>query len=348
VHLDRATLNRTLLARQHLLARAPLSACEMLEHLVGVQSQVPTSGYVGLWSRIAAFAPKDLAELLLQRRAVRLVLQRSTIHLVTGADALAIRPVMQPLLVKDPYARSVDATAVADVARAFVDAEPRSQTDLVAHLRDAFPGADEMGLWHAARAHLALVQVPPRGVWSVGGAVRLTTAEAWLDAPLGTDDTPDALVVRYLRAFGPASMKDFGAWTRLTGLRPAFDRLRPSLRTYTDEHGVELFDVPDGELVDGDTTAPVRFLPEYDNVLLAHADRSRIVSERAKGFLSRENGYWPFVLADGAVCATWSAVGGRVRVVLFDDADVDAVVAEGERLATFLELDDTTVSVERT
>ena len=318
-------MNRTLLARQHLLERARLSAYEMLEHLVGMQAQVPTSPYVGLWSRIEGFATDDLASLLLERRAVRLVLMRSTIHLVTDRDALAIRPIVQSVLDKTPGLAAIDRDALTVDARALVEASPRTPAELG-------------DLFMPARALLALVQVPPRGVWGAGGAVRLTTAESWLGRPLGTDADHDPLVVRYLRAFGPASAKDFSAWSRLTGVRTAFERLRPHLRTYRDEHGVELFDVDDGVITGADTPAPVRFLPEYDNVILGHADRSRIIDERARSYLSKENGYRPFVIADGVVCATWTAVGG-FEVTPFDGVDARtrrAIDEEAERVRAFV------------
>jgi hypothetical protein len=149
----------------------------------------------------------------------------------------------------------------------------------------------------------------------------------------------DALIVRYLRAFGPASTKDFTAWSRLTGVRAAFDRLRPELVMYRDESGVELFDVADGALTDPDVDAPVRFLPEYDNLVLAHADRSRILDDRARAHLSRENGYHPFVIADGVVCATWTAVGGALRVEPFDGvpkSTIRAIDDEADRLRAWL------------
>lgn len=337
--LGRRALNRALLARQHLLERSRLSTTEMLEHLVGMQSQVPTSPYVGLWSRIEGFATDDLADLLVQRRAVRIVLMRSTIHLVTARDALALRPVVRSVLERTPALQGLDRDLVASTARTLVESSPRTPAELGALLAELVPDSDPTTLVHAARGLLALVQIPPRGVWGVGGAVRLTTAESWLKAPLGSDESMDGLVLRYLAAFGPASAKDFSTWSRLTGVRPAFERLRPGLRTFESLSGVELFDVPDGPLPDDDEPAPVRFLPEYDNVLLAHDDRTRILDERARAFISRENGYSPSVLVDGVPRATWAFQDRVLAVkpfdVLRDDERAD-VEAEGVRLLLFL------------
>src|SRR4051812_10598649 len=316
--LDRRTLNRTLLARQHLLERSSLSVVEMMEHLCGMQAQVPTSPYAGLWSRTDGFRTDDLAQLVLDRRVVRTVLMRSTIHLVTAADARAVHPLVAPMLAKDPYARGIDPDAVIRATHAIVEDEPRTPAELGRLLAEQLPDHGAENLMHAARAFCALVQVPPRGVWGVGGAVRLTTLASWVDAADAPELRIDDLVVRYLRAFGPASVRDFAAWSRLTGARAVFERLRPQLLSDRDEGGVELFDVPDAPRAAPDVDAPVRFLPEYDNVVLAHADRTRILDDRARSFLSRENGYWPFVLVDGEVCATWSLRDGVIRVAPFE------------------------------
>jgi len=320
-----------------------MSVLEMVEHLAGMQAQVPTSPYAGLWSRVDGFATGDLAELLVDRRVVRIVLMRSTIHLVAADDALAFRPVLAPMLAKDPYARRVPVDDVVRATREILEREPMPPAELAQLLTERFPEHDAEALTHAARAFVALVQVPPRGVWGVGGQVKVTTLESWVDRPLGRSTEHDELVIRYLRAFGPASAKDFASWSRLTGVKAAFDRLRPQLRIDRDENGVELFDLPDAPIADASTRAPVRFLPEYDNVLLAHADRTRILDDRARSFLSRENGYWPFVLVDGDVRATWSRRDGTITVSPFDElsrVERDGVVDEGRRLATALDADD--------
>lgn len=337
--IDQRTLNRALLDRQLLLDRAPLQATEVIEHLVGMQAQVPTSPYVGLWSRIDGFATDDLATLLVDRRAVRIALMRSTIHLVTAQDCVAIRPLVDPVIESARLLDGFDGASVEAVVRPFVESAPRTPAEIGALLGEQWPGHDREVLARVARAVLPLVQVPPRGVWGVGGAVKLTTADTWLGRPLGAGLSVDELVLRYLRAFGPASVKDFATWSRLTGARAPFERLRATLRTFRDEHGVELFDVADGPTPAADVVAPVRFLPEYDNALLAHADRSRIMAAADRPSIATRNGYLPTVLVDGFVAATWSIADGTLDIAPLRPlvpAERDRVVEEGDRLLAFV------------
>jgi len=345
--LTTRALNRALLERQLQRLDELRAGRDAIEHLVGMQAQVPTSPYAGLWSRIDGFATDDLAQLVLDGRVVRIVLMRSTIHLATAADAGVLRAVVAPMLAKDPYARGVSVDDVVRATRTIVEAQPRTPSDLGRLLADAMPGHGVDALVHASRAFVPLVQVPPRGVWGVGGQVRLTTLSSFVGDAADDRASVDDVVVRYLRAFGPASVKDFSAWSRLTGMRAVFERLRPQLRVDRDEHGTELFDVVDAPIAAPDVVAPVRFLPEYDNVLLAHADRSRILDDRARSFLSRENGYWPFVLVDGDVRATWSRRDGTITIAPFDDLTPrqrDDVLEEGQRLAAALDADSVSFS----
>ena len=311
---DRA-LNRATLERQLLLARRPASSValvEAVEHLVGLQAQEPLDPYLALWSRLHGFDPNALGALLEDRTLVRIAVMRSTIHLMTAADAGAIRPIVQPVLDAEvkahPDAREVmdqpfdDALAL---GREWLDESPRTPAELRARFAEARPDRHAAGLAYVCRTHLPLVQVPPRGVWGRKGTVRLAHLDTWVGHPPPTT-TLDDLLLRYLAAFGPATSGDATAWCRLTGLRPVFERLRPQLRVLHDERGRELFDVPDGPLPDPDVPAPVRFLPTYDNVLLSHKDRSRffVAGERfAVGIPeSRVKGT---VLHDGLVVGTW-------------------------------------------
>jgi hypothetical protein len=368
VILSRRALNRALLERQLLLARSPISAKDAIERLVGMQAQVPLDPYIGLWTRLQGFRTDELAKLITDRRAVRIGLMRGTVHLVTARDALAIRPVVQPLYermfvsargdVGVPTFTSrlggVDMKAVLAMGRDLVDETPRSAAELRPLLKKRWPDRDADALAAAVHFHLPLVQVPPRGVWGASAQPRHALLQTWLGRELAADGTPDKLMVRYLRAFGPATVADARTWSRLTGLREVFERLRPSLRTFRDEKGRELFDVPDGPLPDADTPAPPRFLPEYDNVFLSHEDRSRIARDDFR--LSRRSdiqGTFGTVLVDGFIGAIWkiSRKSGEAMlriesVVPIGRPDIDAVAAEGERLLAFTDPDASrTVSV---
>src|SRR5258706_14678069 len=171
----------------------------------------------------------------------------------------------------------VDLKTVLALGRKLVDETPRSAAELRPLLKKRWPERDADALAAAVHFHLPLVQVPPRGVWGASAQPRHALLETWLGRDLAADASPDKLIVRYLRAFGPATVADARTWSRVTGLREVFERLRPGLRTFRDEKGRELFDVRDGPLPDPETSAPPRFLPEYDNVFLSHDDRSRIV-----------------------------------------------------------------------
>ena len=173
----------------------------------------------------------------------------------------------------------VDLKPVLAAAREILGEQPRTNPQLRAALAERFPDLDAAALAFACRNRLALVQVPPRGVWGKSAAVTTTTAESWLGRPLVKQPSIDDLVLRYLAANGPASVADVASFSRLTGMREVVDRLAPKLRPFQDENGRELFDVPDAPRPDPDTKAPPRFLPEYDNALLSFADRSRFVDD---------------------------------------------------------------------
>lgn len=303
--LSTRALNRALLARQMLLRRAMLPVTDVLEHLVGMQSQVPNAPYVGLWSRLAHFRPDQLSRLILNRQAVRLALMRNTLHLVTAEDCLALRPVVHRLLVR-AHNKTEPRTLAKIVAagRALVEERPRTNIELGRLLQRKFPNQDPIGLGYVIRDNVALVQVPPRGVWGQSSAATLTTAEAWLGRPLATSIDPSDMLNRYLLAFGPASLSDMTAWSGLPGLKETAERLRPELRVFRDERGRELFDVPDGLLPRASLPAPVRFLPEFDNVLVAYADRARIIPEEYRSRVTTQLGRCVF-LVDGFVRGFW-------------------------------------------
>ena len=347
--LDRRALNRALLERQLLLRRSSVSAQEALEHLVGLQAQAPNPPYVGLWARLEGFRQEELSDLVRERRAVRMALMRSTIHLVTARDCLALRPVVQKALTRSfngVFGRRVaglDTSAVAAAARGLVEERPRTWSELGERLGERWPERDAAALANAARTFLPLVQVPPRGLWGESGPAAHTTVEAWLGRPLAAEVAPDPMILRYLGAFGPASVADVQAWSGLSGLGEAFARLRPGLRTFRDEGGGELFDLPAAPLPDPETPAPVRLLPAFDGVLLAHQRRARIFAEEHKARVFTSNGLIrATVLVDGFVWGTWRIERrpGTATLVVegfgaLAAADRDALAEEGERLLAF-------------
>lgn len=357
--LTRRALNRATLARQLLLERSSMSVTAAVEHLVGLQAQTPHTAYVGLWTRLAGFRPEELSDLLAAREVVRLALMRSTIFLVTARDAWALRPLVQPVhdrMHKSQWGRrlgEVDVSAVLAAGRAFVEAEPRTFRALGEHLLERWPGHDRMALEQTIRTGVPLVQVPPRGLWGRSGAVAHTSIEAWLGAPPPEWLTVDGLVLRYLRAFGPASVMDAQMWCGLTRLRDVFERLRPELVVFRDEQGRELFDVPEGPRPDPDVPAPPRFLYDYENMLLSYADRSRaILPERLERIVAPLNESISTFLVDGFVAGTWRIERDRGRATLLirplvplSKPDERTLLDEGAGLVAFVAGDGATHDV---
>jgi hypothetical protein len=270
---------------------------------------VPGDPYIGLWTRLAAFGTDALVEMLEERRAVRATtMLRTTIHLFSARDARAVRPVLQPVAERQfgysPFARALDGVPIDEVVaegRRLLAEEPLTMAELGRRLSRRWPQRDPGPLSYAVRYLVPLVQIPPRGLWGRSGQPVCALTEQWLERTPVPASTVDDLVIRYLAAFGPATAADVQTWSWLTGIRAVLERLRPQLRTFRDEAGRELFDVPDGPLPDPATPAPVRFLPEYDNVLLSHADRSRILFAEHRGQPFMKG----FILVDGFLRGTW-------------------------------------------
>ncbi len=344
-------LNRATLERQMLLRRRKLPALEAIEHLVGMQAQAPSPPYVGLWTRLEDFRPDELARLILERRAVRIALMRNTVHLVSARDCLALRPLMQPVFDRTLYGtranrahlEGVDTEALVAAGRALLEEAPRTAKELGELLQEQWPDHDPASLARVIRHLVPLVQVPPRGVWGKSGPASHTTAEAWLGRPLDPAPSLEETVLRYLGAFGPATVKDVQTWSGLTRLGEVIERIRPRLLTFRDERGKELFDLPEASRPDPDTLAPPRFLPEFDNLILSHADRSRVIAEEYRKLIASKNGMVPATfLVDGFVRGTWKSERTRGRAALeikpFDPLakeDRDAMAEEGERLIRF-------------
>jgi Winged helix DNA-binding domain len=295
------------------LRRAELPVYDAIEHLAGIQAQEPPAPYYGLWSRLANFPIDDLSELITGRKAVRTSLMRCTLHLVTARDVLAWRAPLQAVLERglfsgSPFARQlegIDIERLLAVGRELLDERPRTVADLSRELHARWPDYDRNSLAYGVRYLLPLVQVPPRGLWGVTSPAVLTTVEAWLGEAPQPDPTPDAVIRRYLGAFGPASVSDVQQWSGLTGLRPVLERLRPELRVLADDRGRELFDVPHAPLADPDTPAPPRFLPWWDNVLVAYSDRRRIIPDVYRKAVVQDHLGRPPLLVDGMVAGFW-------------------------------------------
>jgi hypothetical protein len=357
--LDLRSLNRATLARQLLLERSSRPVGDTVGHLVGLQAQEPLDPYTGLWARLDGFDPHHLADLITGRELVRIVVMRGTIHLVTAEDALVLRPLVQPILDKElanhrdfgPAVAGVDLAPVLASARRRLTDGPLTLTQLRQAFTEEFPDLHPGALAYACRNHLALVQVPPRGVWGRTGQVRYALIEEWLDKAPETrpEKFLDQIVLRYLAAFGPATTADVASWCRLTGLREVTERLHPQLRIFKDERGRQLLDLPDAPRPDPETPAPTRFLPQYDNLLLSHRDRERFFTGDERKALGEAAPYGGSALHDGQVVAAWlterDKKAGRTSLIIhhlprIPPASQDDLAGEGSRLLQFLAPDD--------
>jgi Winged helix DNA-binding domain len=339
------------LARQWLLDRTDSPVTSLVAHLVGLQAQTPHTWYVGMWTRLAKFRPEQASGLLENRRLVRIALMRSTIHLVTADDAVTLRPLFQPVLERamagnfGKHLVGIDRGELAAAGIEVLGEQPRTFSELGQELARRWPDRDPASLAQAIRAWVPLVQVPPRGLWGRSGSARHTTLEAWLGRPPLSHGSVDELVMRYLGAFGPATVKDVQAWSGLTRLAEVVDRLQKRLVTFRDEDGREVFDPPDAPRPDPDTPAPARFLYDYDNLLLSHADRSRFITPAyfSQGFTM--TGPMPrIVLIDGVTNGTWliDCHGDTATLTVrpftrLSASDEAAVTAEGQGLLRFAE-----------
>jgi hypothetical protein len=350
--LSPRALNRALLERQLLLRRVDIPVRETVEHLVGLQAQSVPPTYYGLWSRIEGFDPNELGRMLTDREAVRMTLMRGTVHLVTVRDALLLRPLVQGVIERShngAFGRRMggaDLGELESAVREELDREALHARELGRRLVARGVGDDVEALGNATRVHVPLVQVPPRGVWGKSGQAKYATLESWTGRELDPDPSIDEVVLRYLGAFGPASVMDTQTWSGLTKLRDVFERLRPRLCAFRDEEGRELFDLPDAPRPGPGVPAPVRFLGEYDNVLLGHADRTRIIPADFPWTAMLAPGRWVSnFLVDGMLRGTWwiEREGKRSATLAIRPfgelaaGERDEVAAEAERMVAFSE-----------
>jgi hypothetical protein len=355
---DRA-LNRATLARQMLLHREKATPAAVVERLAGMQAQLARPPFIGIWSRTRPFLASDLVKAIERRDIVRGTLMRGTLHLVSRKDYLAFRPVMQPALtagmraILRERADMLDIDALTSAARAYFGAEPRTFAELRAHLMKLFPKVDERAMGYAVRMHLPLVQTPVAGSpWAYPSSSDFAVAEPWLGAPLKKADAA-GMALRYLAAFGPARADDLKTWAGLADARDIFEKLRPQLTTFSDERGRELFDLPKAPHPPEDEPVPVRFLPEFDNVLLAYADRTRLIAKAHRPHIASRNLFVPATfLVDGMVAGTWRAERKRNSATLVLQPFVPLTKAtkgdleeEGETLLRFVEPDAQTFSI---
>jgi hypothetical protein len=313
-----------------------------------MQAQAPNLPYVGLWARLEGFRPQQLSRLIETKAAVRISLMRNTIHLVTTRDALGLKPLFMPLgergyMRGSPWGRGMrdaDMAAIVRAGREIMGEKPRTIAELAKLLSQRFPDRDGQAMAYGVRYMVPLIFTPPRGIWGAGGPVALTTVEAWLGRPQGPAFTAEQLVLRYLAAFGPSSAADMRAWSGLA-TRPVFEKLRPRLKAFRNEAGTELFDLPRAPRPPGDLSVPVRLLPDFDNILLAHADRARIMARgRHLGMFSSNGVMQGSVLVDGFVRAMWVPAGTSLVITAFEKpipkGDQPAIEKEAMRLLEFL------------
>ena len=340
--LTRRELNRALLERQLLLDRRSLTPVRAVERLGGLQAQSTPSPYLSLWTRLEPFERDDLTRALTRRSLVKTLLQRGTLHIVTPRDYWAFstaRRELGGLLWPPSYEALLPAARIMELAKLVVaelEAGERSFKEVRALLEPhEAPKVNATFLWRRVQAYAHVVHVPPSGIWGYGGQGVYTAAGKVIagESP-PPEEAFDHLVARYLAAYGPATKQDVGQWAGIPRLMPIADSLaRLRLRTFRDEQGRTLYDVPRAPLPDADTPAPVRLVPRFDNLVLSHADRSRILGDLPPSRIVTKNGIvHATILVDGFVVGTWQLEQGRVRLEPFARLGRDVRRALGEEI----------------
>lgn len=348
-------LNRALLARQMLLTREAIPVTAAIERLVGQQAQQASNPFVALWSRLAGFSRGDLASEIDSRAVVKATLMRGTLHLFTAADYLRFRATIQLALSASQASitgrrgeADLDIAGLLATGREFIGQQPRTFAELSEHLAGLLPDQDVAAMRYTVRTHLPMVQVPSATRWSYPASAKFTLADAWLGQSIPDAVDLPALIRRYLAAFGPASVADIQTWSGIQRLAPVVETMRDTLIVYRDEGKRELFDLPDAPLPDESTPAPLRFLPEFDNILLSHAKRTRIIADehRPAWVVASNLRFRPTLLVDGFVGATWKTELKKGIATLaikpfapFPASDRAAALDEAERLVRFIEPD---------
>jgi hypothetical protein len=344
-------LNRATLARQMLLERASIDVVTAIDRLAGLQAQQAKPPFVGLWTRIEAFEREQLSAALDDRLVVRATLMRGTLHLLGAARFRQLRPVLQRALDKGikmmgTRTKGIDLAAVVEHARELFARGPATSEVLRDHLLVGFPDADERAIAYVVRCTLPLIQVPVAGAsWGFPAIAEFALADAWLAGPIDGEEDAAALVRSYLAAFGPASVADAQNWSGVAGLKSTFAALAPELVVFRDERGRELFDLPDAPRPPAKTRAPVRLLPEFDNLVLGHDDRTRVIADEHRKIVVTKNlQVLATFLVDGWVAGTWKVERKKQIATLTFTAFAtltkpvrDALRAEAVRLLGFVE-----------
>jgi hypothetical protein len=349
-------LNRAALARQMLLERESVPVATAIERLAALQAQWAPSPYIALWSRLVNFERERLWNAIEKKHTViRARLMRGTLHLVSARDfypyAVATQDLQRGAWNRLQIGQGVDPKAVAKLAVAFAR-EPRLKEDVVAHLTKrvgSFGGPYKWLIWRFVSAHADLVSAPPGGHWAYGGTnAPYVAARHWIarGARPGEEDAIRHLINRYLTAFGPASLADIAQFAGQVParIRPVLERLAPSLRRFADEQGHQLFDLPRAPRPSADVSAPVRFLPRYDELLIGYEHRDRVIAAKHRAAVYSKNAIIEAVfLVDGVAAGTWAAETTKSQAVVrirpfgtLARADRAAAVEEGESLARFI------------
>ncbi len=321
-------LNRATLARQLLLRRHRLTTVRALERVAGVQAQWPPSPYLGLWARVEGFHPTQLVRAVERRHAVKATVMRTTLHITSSADYLAFAGIYRERLIAgierklDAMGERADLAGDGERLAALAAEQPRSRTKLLAALgRPKLVIEDRQPwlVWYALSAHAGLVCAPPSSVWrshTSGGT--FVPARTWLGADGATGSAAMThLVRRYLAAFGPASRADVSQWAGLPVSLVDDGLERLVVRRFTDESGRDLYDLPRAQLPPEDAPAPARLLPRFDNLVLSHDDRRRVLPEEYRAAVIEGGEVRAVFLVDGFVAGLWSLEGGKVRVEPF-------------------------------
>ncbi|MFF5208987.1 winged helix DNA-binding domain-containing protein [Streptosporangium sp. NPDC000396] len=350
-------LNRATLARQMLLSREKTDVVTAVERLGGMQAQEARHPFTGLWTRVDGFRREDLHQALHDRLLVRATMMRATLHLMSAADYAAFRMTLQPMLATAVTGRGdlfagLDLDELLPVARGFLQRRPLGFTTLRSLLQEKFPEVNDRGLGYAVRTQLPLVMVPTKDRWAFPPAADFTLADMWLGSDLSGEPVEE-LVLRHLAAFGPAASADVQTWSGIKGLRTVLDGLRPRLRVFRDEQGRELFDLPEAPRPAEDVPAPARFLPDFDNLMLAHADRTRVIADEYRGRVVTKNlRVRATFLWDGFARGTWQVERRRkdaiLRMTPFESLPKSAIsnlTEEADALLRFLEPDAETSDV---